>query len=393
MSDTHPLCRVTVDLGALQENFRELRAYAEKIPPPVCCVGARKARPICVVKADAYGHGAQACAVALARAGADFFAVATAGEGLSLRAAVPEAEILLLSPIDPADAPLLCAHRLIATVGSEQDVRCAAAAVRRAVARGELPPGSALPCHVKLDTGMHRLGFPAVRASERRHTAYALRSLAALPGVRLLGVYTHPAAADEPASPMTESQLLAFCRMRRLLGEGYFYHFSNSAAALSLGTLGFDGYRPGIALYGVPPGGAFPAPLAPRLRAVAKVEAKLTRVFSLRAGERLGYGGDFCARRDTRVATAAIGYADGLPRAATGASLLLHGRPVPIIGRVCMDQCMLELGRLPARVGDTVTVTEESGKQLAALARHAGTIPYELLCRMSARAERVYINE
>ena len=393
MMGTHPLCRITIDLAALRENFLQIRAYAEHIPPPVCCVGAKKPRPICVLKANAYGHGAIPCARTLHKAGADFFAVATADEALALRRELPDVALLVLSPIAREDAPQMAAQRITATVGSEQDIRAYAAEVRRAVARGELPRGSSLSCHVKLDTGMHRLGFPAARALDGRRTAYALRSLAALPGVQLCGIYTHPASADEPRSHQTEEQLRAFCRVRRQMGEGYVYHFSNSAAALSLGTLGFDGYRPGIALYGIPPARAFPAALAPRLRAVARVETRRTRVFTLRAGERLGYGGDFRAVRDTRVGLAAIGYADGLPRAATGGTLLVRGQPATIIGRVCMDQCMLDLGSTQARVGEAVVVTEESGRQLAALARRAHTIPYELLCHLSPRAEKIYIEK
>lgn len=388
----HPLCRVTVHLGALRENFLEIRAFAEQIPPPVCCVGARKPRPICVLKADAYGHGAVACGRALAAAGADFFAVATAGEALALREALPAADILILTPIAPEDAPLLADARVTVTVGSEREIRACAAEVRRATARGELPRGRALSCHVKIDTGMHRLGFPAVRASEARRTAFALRSLAPLPGIRIRGIYTHPATADDPHAKETEEQLRAFCRVRRLMGEGYAYHFSNSAAALSLGALGFDHYRPGIALYGLPPGNAFPAALAPRMRAAARIETRLTRVFTLRTGERLGYGGSFRAFRDTRVGVAAIGYADGLPRAATGGVLLVRGKACPIIGHVCMDQCMLDLSDVPAALGERVVVTEESGSNLQALSRRAHTIPYELLCHLSRRAEKIYIN-
>lgn len=392
MSGGQALCRVTIDLAALQENLLQLRAYAEEISPPVSCPGARRSRPLCVLKADAYGHGACACAAALSQVGGDFFAVATASEALALRRAVPSADILILSPILPEDAPLLAASGITATVGSEQDMRTYAAAVRRAIARGELPRTARLACHVKVDTGMHRLGFPAAHRQEGKCTAYALRSLCALPGIHLRGIYTHPAAADDPRDPLTGEQLAAFCRIRRLLGEGYFYHFSNSAASLSLGTLGFEGYRLGIALYGLPPGEHFPTALSPRLRAVARVETRLTRVFTLRRGERLGYGGDFRATRDTRVGVAAIGYADGLPRAATGATLLVRGKPARIIGRVCMDQCMLALGNTEAVVGEPVTVLEESGRQLQALARQAGSIPYELLCHLSRRAERIYLS-
>jgi alanine racemase len=277
-------------------------------------------------------------------------------------------------------------------MGSERELRTCAAAVRRAVARGELPSGCALSCHVKLDTGMHRLGFPAVRAAEARRTVYALRSLAPLPGVRITGIYTHPASADDPCARETEEQLRAFCRVRRLLGDGYAYHFSNSAAALSLGALGFDHYRPGIALYGLPPGKSFPAALAPRMRAVARMETCLTRVFTLRTGERLGYGGSFCAPRNTRVGVAAVGYADGLPRAATGGALLVRGKACPIIGHVCMDQCMIDVGDLPVSPGERVVVTEESGSNLLSLSQRAHTIPYELLCHLSRRAEKIYIN-
>lgn len=386
----HTACRVTVDLAALQENFRLLSAYASDITAPVCGKQAKKGRPICVVKANAYGHGALPCARALAAAGADFFAVATAAEGVALRAALPQADILILSPIAPEDAPCLVAERLIASVGSEEDMRRAAAAVRRAIALGRLPQGSELTCHAKLDTGMHRLGFAATQENEGRYTAYALRTLAHLPGIQLTGVYSHPAAADDPRDLLNTQQQSAFFRVKELLSPSLFYHYCNSAATLLHGSMGLDGYRLGIALYGIPPAGTFPVALCGRIRAVARVETKLTRIFLLRAGQRLGYGGDYIAVRDTRVGTAAIGYADGLPRAATGACLLVRGQARPIIGRICMDQCMLDLGDTPAEVGDAVCVTEESGRQLCHLSAQAGTIPYELLCHLPQRATWIY---
>ncbi len=391
MKNTHSLCQVTLDLATLQANYAAIRAVAEGLAPPVWCHGARRAAHICVVKADAYGHGMPECAQALARTGAKHFAVATAGEALALRALLPQAEILVLSPVEAADAPILAEAKITVTAGSEEELRALAAAVRRAVARRDLPKATTIACHAKIDTGMHRLGFASATIHEARHTVYALRSLSTLPGLHLCGIYTHPASADDRGSSQTAEQAHAFCRVRSMLGARYRYHFSNSAAALSLGTLGMDHYRVGIALYGLSPAPDFLLPPGLHLRPVARMQTRLTRVFTARAGEKIGYGGAFIARRTTRVGVAAVGYADGLPRRAEGAALLVGGRAARIIGHVCMDQCMLDLGSIPACAGTPVTVFDPDGRQITALAKQSGTIPYELLCHLSTRAARTYL--
>ena len=387
-------CRITVDLSALQGNFLALCADLR--------TRGESPRPICVVKADAYGHGAAACAAALAAVGADFFAVATLGEALSLRRTVPGADILLLSPAPRGAAPLLLRERISATVGSAADVlaitRALPAPPRAGAARSRPPyagiPAGRVACHIKLDSGMHRLGFP-ITGGERA-ALDTCRALVRQEGWYPYGLYSHLAAADDPASPLTGEQVACFSRAAaefRRAGLCRFSHLAASAGVLRFGSMGMDGVRFGIALYGIPPAPTLPFPpaLAPRMRAVMRMESTLTRVFLLPRGACAGYGGAYRARRDTRVGVAAVGYADGLPRAATGAMLGVGGGNARIIGKVCMDACLLRLGTLSAAPGDPVTVWDESGRRLSALAARARTIPYELLCRASRRAERRYI--
>ena len=392
-----------IDLSVLQQNFRTLRAYAEArprragfcLPPaPGFPRSQHTGHPICVVKADAYGHGAPACAQALAEAGADFVAVSSLREALEIRCAVPRADILVLAPSLPENAPLFVRFGITATLTCSADGLGAAEAVRRAVEAGHLPPGAALSAHIKLNSGMNRLGFPLTDA-DAPDTLQQILALGKLPHLRLSGVFSHLAAADQPAEPATTQQCRRFFSAVAFLhGAGLcpVTHLANTAAMLRFGDMGCSHYRIGIGLYGLPPSRALPFPpsIAPAIRAPMSLTARVTQVFSLRAGERVGYGGLFRAPADMRAATVGIGYADGLLRACSGACLRLHGQDVPIIGRISMDQCTLDIRDIEAKPGDEVTVLEASGRLLSALAEKADSIPYELLCLSGRRAERVY---
>ncbi len=366
-----PYC-VRVSLRALCDNFRTLTAH----------LGAG-VRPIAVVKADAYGHGAPTCVAALRGVGADLFAVSSLGEAQAIRAAAQGADILLLTPQAGREAAEAVAQGLCLTVGSREDLHeatVAAATVGR-VAR----------VHIKLDTGMHRLGFPASTREEIEGTCRFLVGALARRGLRGEGVFAHPSCADDPLSPETERQAALFSVAARALqnaGHCRFSHFANSAAAIRFGHLGCSGVRLGLALYGYAPSLA-----GLTLRPVMTSDAVLLRVFTLKRGERIGYGGSFCAPEDMRVGIAAVGYADGLLRACEGGHLLYKGAPVWFVGRISMDKCALSLGDLPARTGEHVTVFDETGKNLQQLARRARTIPYELLTLASRRAGRIYEND
>ncbi len=383
-------CAVTVDLAALCKNYTLLTAHANK--------KAKKApRPICVLKADAYGHGAEACAAALYSMGADFFAVASVDEGAKLRQVLPDARILVLSPALPAALPSLIRARLVATVASVKDIMAVRSAAREAWRTGTLPRGCCVPCHVKLDSGMHRLGFPVTRAEEAERLADRLSLLAQEGGWRACGVFSHLATADDP-SPRGNELLLAQGRaffhaavLLRRRGLCPHAHLANSAALLRFGGMGLWGYRMGIALYGIPPSEVLPfrGALA-GIRPVMSMHAHITRISVLERGQGLGYGSAFVAPCRMRVATVSCGYADGLLRAASGGFLSLHGRAVRIIGRICMDQCFLAIGDLAANVGDPVTVFGTDA-DISALAAAAKTIPYELLTLASRRAARCYL--
>ncbi len=380
-------CRVTVDLGSLCRNARLLSAHASE--------KKKDAVGIAVLKADAYGHGAAEVGRALFRAGVEHFAVASISEGAALRQALPEGEILVLAPAEEVSLPLLIRARLVATAGSWAELRALSRAAEWAWRAGELPRGHGIPVHLKIDSGMHRLGF-AVKGGDEKTFAAAVARLAAAGGILPLGAFSHLGTADEPTprgNAYLRAQAEAFYRVAGALrrqGLCPQLHLSNSAATLRFGSMGLWGYRMGIALYGIPPSDALPFPQAlAGLRPVMCFSGHLRRILRLKKGEALGYGADFRAPAAMRVGVLSVGYADGLLRASRGGFLSLHGRRVRIIGRVCMDQCFLDLGDIPAAVGDRVEVFGEKNA-VSALAAAAGTIPYELLTLASRRGERVY---
>lgn len=405
-----------VDLGILRANYRALTHYVRAIsaaptapciaeadgacprattcpPPQPGAFSRHTGRPICVVKADAYGHGAAACAAALCKEGADFFAVSSLAEALSVRVAAPTAAVLVLSPVFPGEAVSYVRFRLTATLADADGARAVSTAVAAAIAAGRLPPEAALSCHLKLDSGMGRMGF-RLTGGELDATLTALRGLCTLPHLRAVGVYSHLACADDENSPATAAQADLFFRaVSRLHGWGLcpITHLANSAAALRLGDMGCTHYRLGLSLYGIPPAGRFPAPLREKMRAPLTLTARILRLSRLAVGEAVGYGATWRAGRQTPTATVGIGYADGLLRACTGGHLLYGGHPLPLIGRISMDQCTVATGAAPCRVGEHVTVFDESGENLMALARQAGTVPYELLALTGRRADRQYL--
>ena len=363
---------LTVDLAALRHNLRLLRARTRS---GVALLAA--------VKADAYGHGVDAVAPALERAGVDAFGVATADEALGLRTAGVRARVLLFGPVRSRIAALVEAGVEL-TVTDEASL---------AALEGARPPAPAR-VHLKLDTGMGRLGAPAERA-----LALA-RAVERSPWCELAAVWTHLACADEPDADdpdgLTARQLRRFETALAGLAEAGvevpLAHAANSAATLRLPHAHYGMVRPGIALYGHDPTSG-----AAALRPVATLQAPVTFVKRVSRGESVSYGATWHAPRDTVVATVRLGYADGYPRAAGNvAEASLHGVRVPVAGRVCMDQLMLDVGavRGVVAVGDEVTFHGPEGPSAAALAASVGTISYELLTRMSApRVERRYLGD
>ncbi len=371
--------RAEIDLGALQNNFR---ACLDKIHAT-----SPTSRILAVVKADAYGHGDYHCVHALLDAGCDFFAVSCIEEALQVRWVCKdekkEADILILGYTTPKCVRELVENDLMQTLLSAEYARELAAAAKDA----NLSP---LRVHVAIDTGMGRIGYPARTEKEIDKTLCDILSLRDEKAFDVCGMFTHFARADEELATSKEKTTLQATRYRTLkqkLEESGmvipFHHVSNSAAALTRPDDVFDGVRLGLCLYTPPTY----TPKRLNLQPVMHLSADIVHIQTIPAGESVGYGGRFTALHDTPIGVLPIGYADGIPRSLRGATLTLHTEkgdfPVKIIGSICMDQCMIDLSGIDAKVGDCVSFFGHTPTSLAALANHAGTIPYELLCAVS----------
>ncbi|MEO8190525.1 MAG: alanine racemase [Acidobacteriota bacterium] len=365
--------RAVVDLGAIAENFRFLRARA----------GGADVIP--VVKADAYGHGAVAVAGRLWAEGARRFAVAHPEEGVALRDAGIGGEILLLSSGDPEDVWIFSSARLTPTVFDVAQARALAAAALDA----RLP--SPLPFHLKIDTGMGRLG---VRREEWPAMIEALRES---PSLRLSGMFTQFASATDPESGATAAQIASFASaVEGLRSAGLdpgLLHASNSAGALAFPEARLDAVRAGIALYGIAPSERVGDP---GLRPAMSLETEVLSVKTVPPGTPLGYGGTFVTSRTTRVAALPIGYHDGFRRSLSGGiAVLIRGGEAPVVGAVSMDLTLVDATDSGAEPGDRVVLLGSDGVHALDawdLARAAGTIPYEIVCGFSTRVPRVYVS-
>ncbi len=353
--------RATIDLDALRHNYRHARA-----------LGGGKA--LAVVKADAYGHGAVACARALA-AEADGFGVACIEEALELREAGIDAPIVLLEGFfDAAELELVERHDLWTVVASPWQVE---ALERHRASR---------PWQIwlKLDSGMHRLGLSPDEYSD------AWRRVQALPWVERIVAMSHFSRADELSHPSTPAQLAAFDAALARLPARAPASIANSAALMAWPDARRDWVRPGLMLYGSHMLDA-PCAAAEALRAVMSLESKVIAVRELAAGEPIGYAGTFTTTRPTRVGVVAAGYADGYPQYATsGTPVIIDGRPGELIGRVSMDMLTVDLTDHPgAGLGSHI---ELWGPRLpvAEVAARSGNSPYRLLTGLK-RVPRRYL--
>jgi alanine racemase len=341
-----------------------------------------------VVKADGYGHGAVAVARAAIDAGAEGLCVALVREGVELRSAGVVAPILLLSeqPLDQAET--IVRHDLTATVYSAEAIGALADAAR-AAGRSEIG------VHLKIDTGMQRVGAAPADA------AALVSSVAAhWPRLRLLGIFTHLAVADEPDHPFTATQLARFDDVLAELGGRVppMVHAANSAAALAAPAARRSFVRAGIAVYGISPGHGVDERCG-ELRAALSLRARVSHVKTVRAGSRISYGLRHTFERDTTVATIPIGYADGVPRRlwAVGGAVLIGGRRCPIVGVVTMDQLMVDCGpgAVVARGDEAVLIGAQDGPDGTQRIRAEDwadaldTIGYEIVCGIGPRVPRV----
>ena len=379
-----------IDLDALKTNYRHIVEYLKT-------ASGRAPRVIAVVKANAYGHGAGEVARALEEAGADLLACADIEEGHALRQAGARAQILVFGALSVSDLDGVFDCRLTPTISTP--------GAARAVQSAAVKHRTMLRYHLKIDTGMNRLGF---RFDNLRRT---LPELFASANLELEAIYTHFATADDPESPLFEEQRVRFERVlididdiqRRTTGtrreersagsafDRRYVHAANSAALLRDARVWYDRVRPGLLLYGlVPPPLASTIPLTPVMTLVSRIVA----VKGVRAGEGVGYGVKFKADRPTTLAIVPAGYADGLDlRLAGRGSVLIRGRRAAIVGSVCMDMLAADVTGLDASPGDEVVIIGSQADDridVREMAAQIGTIPYEILCRIGSRIERIY---
>lgn len=362
-----------INLDALEHNYRALRAML----PQGC-------RFVGLVKADAYGHGAVPVARKLEQLGADMLAIACVDEGEQLRRAGIRLPILCLGQTPPELGEELLRWDITQTV---EDLETA-----RQLSEAALAAGKKLKVHLKLDTGMGRLGF---RWEDTDNDAVAdeMAQVCALPGLEAEGMFTHFAAADGDED-YTMAQLTRFLDARAALEKRgvrlKIYHCGASAAVLHYPCTHMDMVRPGIVLYGHYPDPDSQGLDGPGLIPVMTLKSRIAAVRAMPAGAKVSYGCTARLERDSRLAVLPLGYGDGLPRVLSNKlKVMIQGKPCPIVGRICMDMCMADVTDLPGvKAGEVATVygpglTDEA-------ARLAGTISYELLCRVAPRVPRVY---
>jgi alanine racemase len=363
-----------IDLDALRSNFAAIAAFLSSAGRPA-------PRIIAVVKANAYGHGAGEVGRALEAAGAAMLACADIEEGLVLREAGVLAPILIFGALSVSDLDGVFSHHLTPTISTPS----AARALHQAAVRH----GVTLRCHLKIDTGMNRLGF--------RHDNLdrTLPGVASSSHLAVDAVYTHFATADAPEHPAFALQRERFdTALARLPSLGIpvaAKHAANSAALLRDERVWYDYVRPGLLLYGiVPPPLASTLPLRPAL----SLHSRIVAVKGIRPGEGVGYGLKDEGTGSRRIAVVPAGYADGLDlRLAGRGYMLVRGRRAPIVGSVCMDMSMIDVTGTDVSPGDEVVIVgQQEGEAIDVreIAAAIGTIPYELLCRVGARIQRLY---
>jgi alanine racemase len=357
-----------IDLGAIQRNTARLRDRC-------------RTAVMAVVKAGGYGHGAAPAARAALRGGAAWIGTARLEEGLELRRQGVEGAILILGFTPAERLPEALEARLSLTVWGQDQLEAASAA---AAATGL---GAAV--HVKVDSGMNRIGLPPREAVE------FVRRATAADGVTCQGIYTHFACADSADRRPTEKQQAAFAGVVETLQAAglrpEWVHAANSAAALAYPEARWDMVRSGVGLYGMHPSPEVRLPA--EFEAALKWESRLTLVKVVPPGQGVSYGHHYTTRGEERLGTVSVGYADGFRRV-EGNLVLVGGVRVPVVGRVCMDQCLVQLDLVPgARAGDQVVVLGVQGAEAITaeeIGARWGTINYEVTCGITERVARTY---
>jgi alanine racemase len=370
---------VEISLSKLRRNFQRVRELA----------GARKL--MAVVKADAYGHGAVPVAKCLAGCGVDWFGVATVEEALELRAAEISQPILLLGGLYMSDPAHLIEYRLTPSISSTMRLDTYAECARRY--------GRPIEIHLKVDSGLGRLGLPLDRVAAFVHRYRELE------GLQMKGLFTHLASAEDLTASQTDEQAERFAtalgQLQSLLVEPEWIHVSNSAALLTGRKFPENLVRIGALLYGcclpliVPPGQELPK--VPAFEPVLTFKSRIVYMKDVPSGTPLGYSAAFFTRRPSRIATVPVGYADGLSHALSNRGhAIVGGRRARIVGSVSMDLSLLDVTDIPGtNIGDEVVLMGETANcsiTAVQIAQLLETVPYEILCSIGKRVPRIYVD-
>lgn len=363
----------TVDLSAVRDNV----AYLKGLTHPGCGFMA-------VVKANAYGHGDLEVSRAALCSGADCLGVALLEEAERLREAGFDCPLYLLFEPPASAAARVVSSGLTCSLYTEE--------LARALSAAAVAVGQTVKVHVKVDTGMRRVGIHPEAVGE-----FAVL-LVGLPGLDVEGIYTHFALATEPDDPFTDRQMDIFEdaaeRAREMLGRPLVRHAANSAGVMAFPRSHYDLVRVGIAMLGLAPSGNFAGDR--NLRPALSLAGEVALVKRVAPGEGISYGITYAPPRATYIATLPLGYADGMSRILSGrADVLIGGRRRPVVGVICMDTCMVDLGDEPVTPGTPFTMIGNDGTEVITadeVAEKLGTINYEVGCMLSSRVPRVYIN-
>jgi alanine racemase len=373
--DNHRPTWAEIDLAALRHNLTSIKK------------SAGDAKVMAMVKANAYGHGMLEVSRVCREAKVDFFGVASLDEALSLAQEIDDIPILVMSNTPARDAERVVAEGIRTTVFTLE--------AARGLSQAALKLNREAYVHIKLDTGMGRIGFLPGRESLDQ-----VQKIAALPGIRIEGLFTHFAEADVENSDFTRQQLSTFADfIRQLEDRGInipLKHCSNSAALMNFPTAHFNMIRAGIVLYGL-----YPSPQSERHKLdiipVMTLKSRVSYVKTLPAGYSVSYGRTYCCQQDTPVATVPIGYADGYSRLLSNRVwAVIRGKRVPLVGNVCMDMCMFDVSGIgEVKEGDQIILfgRAEDGVTADDLAAAMGTINYEVVSALGSRIPRIFKND
>ncbi len=367
-----------IDLDAIKHNIKEIRR-----------VTSSASKIMAVIKADAYGHGYLEIAETLANNGADCFAVAMADEALQIRKAGFFQDVLVLGGVDEGELLDLIENDITLTVYSMD--------FAEVVSRIAVGADKTAKIHIKLDTGMSRIGYVIGEGNDRA-VAEEIVNISKLPNIFVEGIFSHLSTSDEADGTYTRLQFERFIGIvDTIKGLGLdipIKHIANSAAIMSYPQMHLDMVRPGIILYGLYPSDDVDKNII-SLKPAMTLKAKITHVKELSCGRGVGYGKTYITDAAKKIATVPIGYADGYPRLlAKDGQMLVQNEKVNIIGRICMDQCMIDVTNVNnISTGDEVTVFTSEIITADDLAHWALTINYEIVCMISKRIPRIYLED